>query len=99
MIDKTPKPKFDFFAGTPFYDRPVAPWEGEPIAKKMTLAEWDSILEKEPLTPDLVRKFISEEGGLLDLTEEQLASFPRVLNALHQIRAAHKTWQDKQTRQ
>ena len=65
---------------------------------KMTLAEWDLILEKGPLTPELARKFCSEDGGLRGLTEEQLATYPRVLNALHQIRADFKSWEEQQTR-
>jgi hypothetical protein len=62
------------------------------------LEAWDLILRTEPMTPELARKFCSEEGGLLGLTEAQVATRPRVLNALRRIRSSFETWGTQQTR-
>jgi|tagenome__1003787_1003787.scaffolds.fasta_scaffold18808615_1 hypothetical protein len=64
---------------------------------KMTLPDWDRLLSEKPLTPKIVKKFCSEEGGLLDLTEADLATYPRVLAALHIISGSYEDWKAKQT--
>jgi hypothetical protein len=56
------------------------------LTAEETLEVWDLILRTEPWTPELAKTFCSEEGGVLDLTEEQIATHPIVLKFLRQIR-------------